>query len=432
MLNKIKSIVLRADNFLYKKFGSDKSTKLLENIKEAKIIFSYLNEIGEEGKARFVGGCVRKSLSGEIIDDIDIATSLEPHEVKQRLIKNDVKVVDTGISHGTVTAILNKKKFEITTLRKDILTDGRHANVQFTLDWKEDALRRDFTINSIYADIEGRIFDPLNGITDLNNGKIKFIGSAEERIQEDYLRILRYFRFFIQYSKEEYDQNIIKSIKKNINGLNKISNERIFDELKKILKLEHFFNLFSNNHSKEIILNVFPQFKHHERLKLINNFNSRLKNKYDNYLILSLLIVDESNDYEYFCHKYKVSNKIKNKFKNISKNYENLKNKKFYSEENIKKLIYKLGKDSVIDLLFFSLCIKNKMKTSDIEQLLDYVNRCEIPKFPISGDNLKEYGYATGEALGKKLKSLEEKWVEKNFIMDQKEIKKLLKKSIKN
>ena len=161
-------------------------------------------------------------------------------------------------------------------------------------------------------------------------------------------------------------------------------------------------------------------------------FNSRLKNKYDNYLILSLLIVDESNDYEYFCHKYKVSNKIKNKFKNISKKYENLKNKKFYSEENIKKLIYKLGKDSVIDLLFFSLCIKNKMKTSDIEQLLDYVNRCEIPKFPISGDNLKEYGYATGEALGKKLKSLEEKWVEKNFIMDQKEIKKLLKKSIKN
>ena len=132
-----------------------------------------------------------------------------------------------------------------------------------------------------------------------------------------------------------------------------------------------------------------------------------MKNKYDNYLILSLLIVDESNDYEYFCHKYKVSNKIKNKFKNISKNYENLKNKKFYSEENIKKLIYKLGKDSVIDLLFFSLCIKNKMKTSDIEQLLDYVNRCEIPKFPISGDNLKEYGYATGEALGKKLKSLE-------------------------
>ena len=109
----------------------------------------------------------------------------------------NIKVIDTGISHGTVTAIINKKKFEITTLRKDVLTDGRHANVSFTKDWKQDALRRDFTMNSIYADIEGRIFDPLNGILDLKNGKIKFIGSPEKRIQEDYFRILRYFRDFL-------------------------------------------------------------------------------------------------------------------------------------------------------------------------------------------------------------------------------------------
>jgi len=116
-------------------------------------------------------------------------------------------------------------------LRKDVSTDGRHANVEFTLNWKEDALRRDFTINAIYADIYGRIFDPFNGISDLQNGKIKFIGLAKERIQEDYLRIIRYFRFFIQYSKIDYDQDTIKSIKQNINGLNKISNERIFDVL---------------------------------------------------------------------------------------------------------------------------------------------------------------------------------------------------------
>ena len=111
--------------------------------------------------------------------------------------------------------------------------------MEFTSNWEQDAARRDFTINAIYADIEGRIFDPLNGISDLQNGIIKFIGSPDERIQEDYLRILRYFRFFIQYGKTDHDQNIIRSIKQYINGINKISNERIFDELKKIVKLKN-------------------------------------------------------------------------------------------------------------------------------------------------------------------------------------------------
>ena len=241
MLNKIKNIISKTDNFLYKKFGSDKSTKALENIKEARIIFSYLNEPGKETNVRFVGGCVRKSISGEKIDDIDLATTLSPKETKQRLINQNIQVVETGIAHGTITAILNNKKFEITTLRKDISTDGRHANVQFTSDWEDDANRRDFTINAMYSDIEGRIFDPLNGISDLKNGIIKFIGSSEQRIKEDYLRILRYFRFFTQYSKIKYDADTLQSIKRNINGLNKISNERIFDELKKILKLKNFF-----------------------------------------------------------------------------------------------------------------------------------------------------------------------------------------------
>ncbi len=233
MLDKVKNIIIKTDLFLFKKFGSDKSVKLLENIKEAKIIFSYLNEIGKENAARFVGGCVRKSLTGEIIDDVDLATTLEPNEVKKKLLQKNIKVIDTGISYGTLTVIINNKKFELTTLRKDISTDGRHAEVQFTSHWKEDAARRDFTINAIYVDPEGRIFDPYNGVTDLKNGEIKFIGDTKERIQEDYLRILRYFRFFTQYSKTAHDLNTIKSIKHHITGFNKISNERIFDELKK-------------------------------------------------------------------------------------------------------------------------------------------------------------------------------------------------------
>ena len=432
MFKKIKNIVLKTDSFLYKKFGSDKSTKFLENIKEAQIIFSHLNEIGKESVVRFVGGCVRKAISGEKIDDIDLATSLEPDEVKKRLSKENVKFIDIGISHGTVTAILNKKKFEITTLRKDVSTDGRHASVEFTTNWEQDALRRDFTINAIYADIQGRIFDPLNGISDLQSGIIKFIGNPEERIQEDFLRILRYFRFFTQYSKTDYDQDTIRSIKKYINGLNKISNERIFDELKKILTLQNIYSLFSHSTPKEIILNIFPQLKYYERLKTINSLNPKLRSKYDNHLILALLIADQSNNYEYFCHKYKTSNSIKDRFKNISKHFEDMKSKKFYLEENIKKLIYLTNKDSVRDLFLFAICSNHKTEISNIEKLLDYVDSCEIPKFPISGDYLKKHGYKTGYELGKKLKSLEVKWIENKFVIDQNVVKKFLGKINQN
>ena len=427
MLKKVKNIFLKTDRFLYKKFGSDKSLKSLENIKEAQTIFSL---IGEK-KIKFVGGCVRKALSGEDIDDIDLASELQPQEIKKKLIENNIKVIETGISHGTVTVILNEKKFEITTLRRDVSTDGRHAKIEFTTNWEEDALRRDFTINAIYADNYGRIFDPANGISDLNQGKVKFISSPEERVQEDYLRILRYFRFFLQYSKLDHDKSIINIIKKNINGINKISNERIFSEVKKILTLNNFDSLFSNSLSKDIILNVFPQFKYYKRLKIIKSLSKELLDQFDIYLILALLIIDQSNDHEYFCHKYKTSNSIKERLKNISINYENNKNKKFYSESNIQKLIYLSNKNNVKDLLLFSTSL-NKVDQLVINKLLNYLNHCKIPKFPISADYLKQKGYKEGPTLGQKLKSLEEEWIKNDFFIEKNKLDKSLTKAIKN
>ncbi len=428
MLKKINKIIKKIDKFFFKKFGSDKGTKFLENIKESEIIFSLLNETGKDSNIKYVGGCVRKSLTGDSIDDIDFATILEPERVKSKLRQHNIKVIDTGIDHGTVTAFVNDKKFEITTLRKDIETDGRHAKINYTLNWQEDSSRRDFTINSIYVDSLGRIFDYQNGVSDLRNGKVRFIGSPETRIKEDYLRILRYLRFFIQYSKEDHDKEILTSIKKNINGLNNISKERIFDELKKIFKLKKFDNLFSNSQSKELFLNIFPQLKYYDRLKVIKKLSKSLQQKYDNDLILGLLIIDGSNDYDYFCHKYKTSNNIKDRFKYIIKNFENCTNKNFYSKENIKKLIYFSKKSNVIDLLLFLVCYDKKTHISKVEELIKYVEDCKIPKFPISGDILKKYGYETGEALGKKLKSLEEKWVKNNFVIDKEIIKKFLPK----
>ena len=430
MYKKIKNIIESVDLFLFKIFGSYKSTKILQNYKEAQLIFSYLNE--NKNEVKFVGGCVRKSLKGEKIDDIDLATSLIPEDVKNRLIKQGVKVVDTGISHGTITAILNKKSFEITSLRKDISTDGRHASIEHTLNWKEDASRRDFTINAIYVDLEGRIFDPFNGVLDLKNGIIKFIGSPEERIQEDYLRILRYFRFFTHYSKKECDPETVNSIKRNINGLNKISNERIFSEIKKIFSLQNIYSLFLNEKLNSIFLNIFPQFKYKKRLRKISIFNKAFKYKYDSDFILGLLIIDDSNNYEYFCHKYKVSNNIKKRFANIAKNFKNFKNKNFFTEVNIKKLIYLTNKKEVEDLLLFAICENDKLNLTNIEKLVNYVNTCKVPKFPVNGDFLKEHGYQTGETLGKKLKQIEELWIQNNFILDKKILEQSLGKTQKS
>ena len=432
MFSKIKSIAIKTDRFLYKKFGSNKGTKFLENIKEARIIFSRLNEIGEKSKVMFVGGCVRKSITGENVDDIDLATIYEPEQIKEKLDDKDIKIIDTGISHGTVTAILNKKKFEITTLRKDVSTDGRHALVEYTKNWEQDASRRDFTINAIYADIEGRIYDPLNGMHDLEKGIVKFIGLAEERIQEDYLRILRYFRFFTQYSKADHDQQVVGKIKQYINGINNLSNERIFDELKKIMALKNVDSIFSNETSKEIITNIFPQFQYSKRLEKIKKISPKIRSMYDDILILALLIVDDTDNYEYFCHKFKTSKSIKSRFKNISENFSNLSNSKFYSEANIKKLIYFSNKDYVKDLILFSASLNNKAKNFGIEKLLNYVDFCKIPKFPISGDYLKQYGYKSGPNLGEKLKLLEQRWIENDFIIKKESIEKSLGKENKD
>ena len=434
MLKKIKNIIIKVDIFLFQKFGFDKKIYFLENMKEAKKIFKLLNFEENKNVVKFVGGCVRKAIKNQDIDDIDLATSLEPNEVKNKLNKQNIKVIDTGISHGTLTVILNKKKFEITTLRKDVQTDGRHANVQFTKNWDEDALRRDFTINAIYGDIDGNIFDPQNGIDDLKIGKIKFIGFTEDGIQEDYLRILRYIRFFTQYSKLEHEPKNIQSIKKNINGLNKVSNERIFDEVKKILSLKNIDSLFLNKESRDIITSIFPQFKFYERLKILSKLDLKTKsrNNYDYKMILALLIIDQTDNFEFFCYKYKISNKIKNKFQNIFKYYEDIKHKKFYLKKNIKKILYLTSKDSVKDLLLFAKCTSKAESITIIDELLKFIDVYKIPKFPVSGDFLKSHGYESGQEMGQKLKLIKEKWIENNFILDKDYLEKSLNKNKQN
>ena len=187
---------------------------LLKNT-PAKKIFDAINKFSSNSEIRYVGGCVRKIIQKENVDDIDLATNLNPQQVCEALKNNNLSFYETGIEHGTITAVIDDYRFEITSLREDVETDGRHAEVKFSTDWKKDALRRDFSINAIYSDTEGNLFDPFNGKEDLENGLVKFIGNPEQRIKEDYLRILRYLRFFLNYSNHKHNPHTLRIIKKN-------------------------------------------------------------------------------------------------------------------------------------------------------------------------------------------------------------------------
>ena len=413
--------------FQNKKISSDKDLKFLDlkNNKGVNKIFGAINKYNETSEIRYVGGCVRKILNDEKTDDIDLATNLTPDQVKQCLDKNQIKFFETGIEHGTITAVIDDQNFEITTLRKDVKTDGRHAVVEYTTNWKEDSLRRDFSINSIYSDLDGNLYDPNSGHKDLNVGIIKFIGDPETRIKEDYLRIIRYLRFYTEYSKIDHEINIIKIIKKNIEGLGKISKERQFNELKKILKLDNFLKLFKNKTSCELFSLIFPQLKNFKKLSKLSKPQEKiLKNKSLNFVI-SFLVIDETDNSDYFVYKYNLPNELKVKINFLKNNSLNKDSNKIFNKKDLQKIFYYEGKSSTIDLIDFNLLYFKQSKK--LSELKTYFEKLDKPEFPIKAQLLiNDYGLKEGRELGQKLKNLEMKWIENNFNLSKKDMEKVL------
>tara|TARA_B100002049_G_scaffold10592_1_gene7556 strand:- start:419 stop:1708 length:1290 start_codon:yes stop_codon:yes gene_type:complete len=424
MIKKIQSLFsgFQKDNIIRLSVKNLDDLKYFNTAKQIFICFQNQNY-----KLKLVGGCVRKLITEEKIDDMDIAINIEPEKIKKVLVEQKIKFVETGIKYGTITALINDFKFEITSLRKDLSTDGRHAKVEFTSNWEQDAQRRDFTINAIYSDISGEVYDPLNGIEDLKNGIIKFIGDPNQRIQEDYLRILRYLRFYTQYNKNKFhDEIAIKAIKRNLDGLAKISRERILEELFKMMKLNNFSKLFEDEFCRFLILSILPQLRNYNRIKILNKISYKIKKQIDKILLLSILIVDETDNCNFFLYKYQLSNEdkkrilfIKNSFKNYSKQY-------LYSKKNLLKLTYLSDKSSVIELLIFLIFV-NPKKIFNIENLIDYIKEKTIPEFPINAKFLKEeFNFLEGKQLGDALKKLEKQWIDNGFKIDKGNVKSLL------
>ena len=390
-------------------------------------IFEALNTYSESSEVRYVGGCVRKIIKKEKVDDIDLATNLVPSEVCNALKKQNINFYETGIQHGTITAIIDDHKYEITSLRKDVSTDGRHAKVEFSSDWKEDAARRDFSINSIYSDKDGNLFDPYNGKKDLESGNINFIGDSENRIKEDYLRILRYVRFFINYSNQSHDLNIIKKIKKNIGGVSKLSSERLLDEFKKLTRSNAFLKIFNDKISLELIEIIFPQLKNLENFKKLNSHAIDNLNKVDFIFLLSLLIVDGSDNTDYFLYKFNISKKDQKRLKSIDFFYKENVSIKNFNEKNFNKIFYYNGKQTVIDIINYKLFISSKVEKKLLKLIETYKDKV-IPTLPIDASTLMtKYNIAEGKMLGNKLKLIEEIWVQNSFQISEKQIQKIIK-----
>jgi len=390
-------------------------------------IFEALNTYSDNSEVRYVGGCIRKIIKKEVVDDIDLATNLKPSEVCDALKKKNINFYETGLEHGTITAIIDEYKYEITSLRKDVTTDGRHANVEFSLDWKEDAARRDFSINSVYSDKEGNLFDPYDGKKDLENGIINFIGNAEDRIKEDYLRILRYIRFFLNYSNQSHNPEIIKIIKRNIEGVYKLSSERLIDELKKLTKSSAFIKIFKDEIGLKLLEIIFPQLKNLQNLKKLNSYALKNLSKIDFIFLLSLMIVDGSDNVDYFIYKFNISKKDQKRLKVIDFFYKENASIKNFTEKNFNEIFYFNGRQAVIDIINFKL-FTSKTVEKKLLKLAELYKDKIIPTLPIGANVLmSKYKIPEGKLLGIKLKLIEETWVKNGFQISEKQIQKIIK-----
>jgi poly(A) polymerase len=353
----------------------------------------------EDGLSRYVGGAVRDELLDHPVNDVDIATRLRPEEVVERLEAAGIRAIPTGIEHGTITAISSGQHVEITSLRRDVSTDGRRATVASTDDWKEDAARRDFTINALLADpLSGEIFDYFGGIDDLRARRVRFIGDPLQRIAEDHLRILRFFRFHARFGEGEPDAAALEACTRRANDLMALSRERIADELLKMIGVEDPSLTVSLMVDRGILKPVVPEIdvSSVERLELLIDAEREANIAPDPLRRLSALLPRNREIAESVAQRLRLSNKAKKRLgctaeRDLGASRE--------------ALAYYVGHDCATDRLLLA------GKPTDAGALADW----KSPRLPIGGGALIERGMAAGPEVAKALKSLETRWVESGF-----------------
>lgn len=352
-----------------------------------------------EGLTRFVGGGVRDDLLSLPISDIDLATRIAPDEVIRRLESARIKAIPTGIEHGTVTAISDGQSFEITTLRRDVTTDGRRATVAFTDDWKEDAARRDFTINALSADpLTGELFDYFDGIGDLERRHIRFIGDPLQRIAEDHLRILRFFRFHARFDGGEPDADALAACKARANDLMALSRERIADELLKLLALPDPSSTLAIMLDGSILKPVLPEITRERlsNLQLLVASERQAGIEPDPLRRLAALLPADKAVAEEVAARLRLSNKAR---KRLASAVE----PPLGTEP--KRLAYRAGVEGAVDRLLLA------GKATEAASIASW----SPPRLPIGGGALISRGLPEGPIVARTLRNIEERWVEAGF-----------------
>jgi len=382
-------------------------------------VFSALEAKSGKGCVRFVGGCVRNLLMEKPISDLDLSTQLTPDETEAALEAAGIRSVPTGKAFGTITAIVDGsgaaasllETYEITSLREDVETDGRRAVVKYTADWAKDALRRDFYLNALYADIDGTVYDPTGqGLADAKAGRVRFIGEAQQRIREDFLRILRFFRFTAAYATQIDAESLAAcvTLKEGIDGL---SGERIQQELLKTLNLPEPLTAFSAMQAHGIMPNIIPGWQ--SAGEALPELAAVIALTVDAEIRLIALIdsgVGLSASALHACQtRLKWSQRIYNRLRDAGKALDLLAENAPFS-----RLMYLYGRQATVDAVFLAAAHQKK-EAAAVAYVMQMLEGLEIPVFPVKGADLIARGLTAGPEVGKALKQLETEWLNHDF-----------------
>jgi poly(A) polymerase/tRNA nucleotidyltransferase (CCA-adding enzyme) len=384
-------------------------------------LLGVLAEGGEE--ARIAGGAVRNTLLGQPVTDVDIATTTLPEETVRRAEAAGFRAVPTGAGHGTITVIANGKPYEVTTLRDDIETDGRRAKVRFGRDWKRDAERRDFTINALYATADGGIVDLVGGLADIETRTVRFIGDAEARIREDFLRILRFFRLFAWYGAGRPDTDGLKACARLKEGLDQLSAERVWMELKKLLAAPDPSRALLWMRQASVLTRVLPETEKWgiDLIHPLVRAESDLGWPADALLRLEAVLPPDPPRIAALAERLRLSGA---EGKRLQAWAEQASLTATMTEGTLALALYDGDAAAITDRLRLSLASargkavaddKAMLEAGGYSRLLKFAGKWTKPEFPVKGADLKELGFSPGVTLGAALKSLESEWKASGF-----------------
>lgn len=370
--------------------------------------------------ARFVGGCVRNAVLGAPVSDIDIATQMTPDVVQRVLKAAGCAVHPTGIEHGTITVVADGDVFEVTTLRRDVETDGRRAVVAFTEDWSEDANRRDFTMNALYADRHGVVHDPTGlGLKHAVSRRIVFVGDPSTRIREDYLRILRFFRFQAWYGSGEPDPAGLAACAELANGLDQISAERIWVEVKKLLASPDPVPTLIAMQQAGVLTAILTHDRNIERLRGLLQVEADLARDPDPLLRLLALLGDDKDEITDVGRRMKASNEERARLKGAHLVSEPL--AAYTATSDLRRIAYRCGATALIDRLMLMFA-DDRESAIDWKRAIGAVESWQRPELPVRGADVIAAGVPQGPRVGPIVAAVEEEWIASDFSLSRDEL----------